>query len=132
MSSYEVRALPLYTKEHTWMKTVGNGIVRVGITDYAQKMLKEINYAELPSEGDEVVQMESCAELESTKAVSQVYCPVSGTVAAVNEEAMDEPSLINQNPYDAGWLIDVEASDLESEKANLMTAEEYKAFLDTI
>lgn len=132
MSNYEVRALPLYTKEHTWVKITGDRLARIGITDYAQKMLKEINYADLPSEGDEVVQMESCAELESTKAVSQVYCPVSGRVSAVNEEAMDEPSLINQNPYDAGWLIDVEVFDFESEKTNLMTSEQYKAFLDTL
>lgn len=132
MSNFEVRALPLYTKEHTWVKVMGSDSVRIGVTDYAQKMLKEVNYADLPSAGDEVTQMESCAELESTKAVSQVYCPVSGTVVAVNEDAMDEPSIINQSPFDAGWLIDVEPSDLEAEKVNLMTADEYKAYLETL
>lgn len=132
MSNFEVRALPLYTKEHIWVKISGADSVRIGVTDYAQKMLKEVNYADLSSEDDEVTQNESCAELESTKAVSQVVCPISGTVIAVNEDVMDEPELINQSPYDAGWLIDIAPSDLEAEKADLMTADEYKAYLETL
>jgi len=131
MSQYEVRALPLYTKEHTWVKKNGTTVL-IGITDYAQKMLKEISYADLPSEGDSVTQMESCAELESTKAVSPVYSPVSGIITAVNEEAMDDPQIINNDPYDAGWLLEIEAADFEGEKANLLTAEEYDAYLDTL
>ena len=131
MSQYEVRALPLYTKEHTWAKKNG-ATVLIGITDYAQKMLKEISYADLPGAGETVTQMEPCAELESTKAVSAVYSPVSGTIAAVNEEAMDDPQIINNDPYDAGWLLEIEAADFEGEKANLLTAEEYSAYLDTL
>lgn len=114
------------------MKATGAGIVRIGITDYAQKMLKTVNYADLPSEGDEVVYMESCAELESSKAVSPVYCPVSGRVVNVNEEVMDEPELINKAPYDAGWLMDIEPSAFEEEKGKLFTAEEYNTFLTTL
>jgi glycine cleavage system H protein len=132
MINFEVRALPFYTKEHTWVRIMPNGAARVGITDYAQKMLKEINFADLPSEGDEVSQMQSCAELESTKTVSQVYSPLSGMVSAVNEEVMDEPGTINQDPYDAGWLFDLTPTDLEAEKVNLLGADAYKALLDDL
>ena len=131
MAKYEVRALPLYTKEHSWAKKTGNTVV-IGITDYAQKMLKEINYADLPEEGDSVEQMQPFAELESTKAVSPVYCPFGGTVTAVNEDAMDEPGLINSDPYDSGWLIEIDPADFEAEKENLLTAQQYEEYLDTL
>ncbi len=131
MGNYEVRALPLYTKEHTWAKKNGSTVI-VGITDYAQKMLKEINYANLPDEGDEVTQMESFGELESAKAVSDICSPFSGSVAAVNEEAMDDPKMINNDPYDAGWLIEIDPSDYDAEKENLMTADQYKEYLESL
>ena len=131
MNKYEVRALPLYTKEHSWAKKAGEKII-IGITDYAQKMLKEINYANLPEEGDAVEQFEAFAELESAKAVSPVCCPFSGVVTAINEDAMDDPEMINNDPYDAGWLIEIEPSDYAGEKDNLLTAQQYEEFLETL
>ena len=92
-------------------------------------MLKEINFVELPEAGDKVVQMESFGNAESTKAVSPIICPISGVVKEVNEEVADEPGIINQSPFDSGWLIIVEPSDLENEKKNLLDSAAYTALI---
>ena len=86
---YEVRGIPSYTKEDTWAKVIGDGAVKVGITDYAQKMLSEITYVDLPEVGSAVVQLESFGSAESSKSVADIYSPISGIVVAVNQDLAD-------------------------------------------
>ncbi|KAF5051046.1 Glycine cleavage system H protein [anaerobic digester metagenome] len=129
MANFEVRALPLYTKEDTWVRIMPDGTTRVGITDYAQKMLKEINYIDMPSEGDEVTAGKSFASAESVKALSDVISPISGTIIAVNESVMEDPSIVNGDPYDGGWMIAVNPTNLDLDKAKLLDAAGYKALL---
>lgn len=101
-----------YTKSHEWIKEE-DGLVVVGLTDFAQDALGDLVFVNLPQEGDEVVAGETFADVESVKAVSDVFSPVSGVVAAIDEELLDNPALINEAPYDA-WLIKVEeVSDTE-------------------
>lgn len=128
-TEYEVRPIPLYTEKDTWARVMADGMIKVGITDYAQKMLKEITFVDLPEIGSEVTQMQSFGSVESVKAVSDVICPISGTVKAVNSDVIDNPSMINKDPYDAGWLISIKPTDLEKELNNLLSADTYKALL---
>ena len=109
-----------YTKSHEWVMEE-DGLIVVGLTDFAQEALGELVFVNLPEEGDEVVTGDSFADVESVKAVSDVYSPVTGVVAAVNEDLLDDPGLINREPYDA-WLIKI---DQVSEHEDLLTAEEY-------
>ncbi len=108
-----------YTKTHEWVKEE-DGLLIVGLTDYAQSALGDIVFVNLPMEGDEVTAEESFADVESVKAVSDVFSPVSGTVSAVNEELLDAPQKVNEDPYGA-WFIKVEGEIGES----LLSAEEY-------
>lgn len=96
-----------YTKSHEWVLKLDDGAVRIGLTDYAQQELGDLVFVDLPQVGDAVTAGESCCEVESVKAVSPVYSPVSGSVRAVNEALLDAPETINNAPYDA-WLIEVE------------------------
>ena len=114
-----------YTKSHEWVKKNDDGTAYVGLTDFAQSELGDLVYVNLPQEGDVVTVEESFADVESVKAVSDVYSPVSGTVEAVNEELLDAPQLINETPYDA-WFIKV--SDISAE-ADFLSAEEYEALI---
>lgn len=116
-----------YSEEHEWAK-VEDGRVRVGITDYAQEQLGDVVYVELPDVGDNVSFMEPFGVIESVKAASDLFAPVSGTVVEVNERLEDEPELVNEDPYGEGWMIVVEADDL-SELDKLMSPEEYEAML---
>jgi glycine cleavage system H protein len=116
-----------YSKEHEWARPDGEGLI-VGITDYAQDSLGEIVYVELPEEGCQVVRGEAFGVVESTKAVSDLYAPVSGTVGEVNDTLLDNPELINEDPYEDGWLIRITMSD-ESELGNLMDVAGYVTFL---
>lgn len=111
----------LYTKSHEWVQFLDDTTARVGISDYAQSELGDLVFISLPEEGDEVEVGESFAEVESVKAVSNVYSPVSGTVKAVNEELLDQPELINSDPYEA-WFIEVANI---SNKEELLSEEEY-------
>ena len=112
-----------YTKSHEWVKEE-DGLYVVGLTDFAQEALGDIVFINMPEEGDDVASGESFADVESVKAVSDVFSPVSGTVAEVNEELIDEPALINQEPYEQ-WLIKVkDVSDTEE----LMDAAAYEEF----
>ena len=112
-----------YTKSHEWVKEEG-GLYVVGLTDFAQDALGDIVFINMPEEGDDVASGESFADVESVKAVSDVFSPVSGTVAEVNEGLIDEPALINQEPYEQ-WLIKVkDVSDTEE----LMDAAAYEEF----
>jgi glycine cleavage system H protein len=120
-----------YTKEHEWIEVQEDGSARVGITDYAQHELGDIVFVELPSLGDEFEQGEAFGVVESVKAVSDLYTPVSGKVKAVNGELENQPELINQSPHDEGWIITIEVSD-DEELSGLMTAEEYTQFLDDV
>jgi glycine cleavage system H protein len=116
-----------YFREHDWVR-VEDGEAVLGISWYAQDALGEIVYVDLPNEGDELSEGQKYGELESVKAVSDVYSPLSGEVLAVNDELNDEPSLINQDPYGKGWIVRIRMSD-PSQVESLMSAEEYKAFL---
>src|SRR5690554_4390738 len=119
----EVRKGLLYSREHEWVQEVSDTVVRVGITEYAQDQLGDIVFIELPAVNAEVVEGESFAVVESVKAASDVYSPVSGTVTAVNEKLEDSPELVNESPYDDGWMIEVKSNQFDF--SNLMTAEEY-------
>ena len=111
-----------YTKSHEWLRMEGDVAV-VGITDYAQDALGDVVFVNLPQEGDETTAGESFGDVESVKAVSELICPVSGTVCAVNEDLLDAPELLNQDPY-AAWIIKVENV---SETEELLDADEYEA-----
>jgi glycine cleavage system H protein len=100
-----------YTAEHEWIRVVGDGTVRVGITDFAQDALGDVVYVDLPSVGDDVGAGAPVGELESTKSVSEMYAPVSGTVTSVNEALADNPQLLNDDPYGDGWLCEITVSD---------------------
>lgn len=115
-----------YTKSHEWLKEEADGSYTVGLTDYAQDQLGDIVFINLPAEGDEAEAGEALADVESVKAVSDVFSPVTGTVSAVNEELMDEPQKINQDPYEA-WIAKI--SDV-TDTEELLTAEEYADFCD--
>lgn len=116
-----------YSKDHEWVLVEGNK-VKIGISDHAQDALGDVVFVELPEEGDEVTANESFGTVESVKAVSDVYSPVSGKVVESNEALLDSPELINSDPYGEGWMIVVELED-ESELDGLLSAEEYEAFL---
>jgi glycine cleavage system H protein len=116
-----------YTKEHEWVRTEGDKAV-FGITDYAQSQLGDITFVELPKTGREVKQSESFAIVESVKAASDVYAPVSGRIIEVNETLQDAPEAINRSPYDEGWICRVSISDA-GEQAGLMDAVTYEAYL---
>ena len=126
---YEVRGIPSYTDKDTWVRVMAGGMVKIGITDYAQKMLKEIMFVDLPDVGSEVVQMQPFVSVESTKELSDVYSPVSGTVKAVNDDVPGDPGVINRDPYEGGWLVAVAPSNLEEEMKNLLSADAYKELI---
>ena len=121
-----------YTAEHEWVRRSGEDTVRIGITDFAQSALGDVVFVQLPDDGSEVAAGESFGEVESTKSVSDLYAPVSGKVVAVNSELESNPQLVNSDPYGAGWLLDVQASDvasLESSVSELLDAEAYRGTL---
>lgn len=117
-----------YTREHSWVKIAGNRGT-IGITDYAQHEMGEILFVDLPEEGAQIEQLGSFGTLESSKTVAELYSPVSGGVISVNKDLEDEPSLINDDPYGNGWLVDVEVDDL-GELEELLSAAEYEEFLE--
>lgn len=131
MAKYEVKAFPLYTKDHTWVQKTADGY-KVGITDYAQQKLGAIVYADLPGEDDDLTRGSAFGTVESSKAVSDLIAPVTGKVVEVNEEVLDDPSVINSSPFDTGWLLTVEPEDYEADKQELLNAEAYKAYLATL
>jgi glycine cleavage system H protein len=121
-----------YTAEHEWVRLSGDDTVRVGITDFAQSALGDVVFVQLPDVGSEVTAGESFGEVESTKSVSDLFAPVSGTVSAVNGDLADSPQLVNSDPYGSGWLLDVQVSDaaeLESAISTLLDAEAYRGTL---
>ena len=119
VDNYEVPEGLYYSNDFEWIKIEGDK-VRMGITDYAQKQLREIVYAELPEAGTEVKQNEPYGTVESVKAVSDLVAAISGTVEEVNAEVQSKPELLNEDPYVKGWLILVKPANLQAELANLM------------
>jgi glycine cleavage system H protein len=117
-----------YTKDHEWVRTEGEAL-RVGVTDYAQEALGDIVFVTLPEVGAEVTAGTPCGEIESTKSVSDVYAPVSGTIVARNETLDAAPELINSDPYGDGWMLDIRPSG-DTGDAGLLDAEQYQAGLD--
>ncbi len=124
----ELRDGLLYSKEHEWLKVEGDeGIC--GVTDYAQDSLGDVVYAELPEVGKKIKQMEPFMVLESVKATSDVYAPVSGEIIEVNEKLQDSPELVNSDPYGEGWLVKIKLEN-KDELNNLMDKEAYAKFLE--
>ncbi len=117
-----------YSEDHEWVK-VEEGVGTIGITDFAQDELGDIVFVELPQVGDEFDKEDNFGVIESVKAVSDLYMPVSGEVVEVNEDLLDQPELVNEDPYEDGWIVKVSLSD-ESELDELMDADEYSSFLE--
>jgi glycine cleavage system H protein len=118
-----------YTESHEWVSTEDNGNARIGISDHAQEALGDLVFVELPVVGDEINQGDPCAVVESVKAASDIYAPVSGQVVAVNEDLDSNPALINADPYGDGWLFELELYDTE-ELEGLKDAETYGLSLE--
>lgn len=135
MEKYDIRDGLHYSREHEWVKVEGN-LVRVGITDYAQRKLGDIVYAEMPEVGKQIKQIAEkktremeLGALESIKAVSAVYSPISGTVKEVNKALQERPELVNTSPYNEGWICMIDPNALNAELGKLMDAKEYSDYL---
>jgi glycine cleavage system H protein len=128
MSDFETPDTLRYTSEHEWVRMDG-AQARVGITAYAQDALGDIVFTTLPEVGSDLVGGQVCGEVESTKSVSDVYAPVSGTVSAVNPALDDSPELVNTDPYGAGWMFEITVTD-PAGVDTLLSAEQYRAQLD--
>jgi glycine cleavage system H protein len=127
----EIPAELRYTKEHEWVRVEGDRC-RIGITDYAQNSLHEVVYADLPKVGRALGKGESFGTVESVKAVSEVYSPVSGEVLETNQKLVDAPELVNQQPYGEGWLVLMRPSKPGEELSSLMSAKEYGELLERL
>jgi glycine cleavage system H protein len=130
-SSYQVPDGLFYTKDHEWARVTG-ATAKIGITDYAAKTLNDIVYLTLPSTGQAIRQLNSFGTVESIKAVSELYSPLSGTVVSTNQELASHPELINKSPYEAGWIVELKHSKLEEEKKTLLSPREYQEFLKSL
>jgi glycine cleavage system H protein len=117
----------LYSKEHEWVKLDGD-VATVGITDFAQEQLGDVVFVELPSKGEQVRQFASLGVVESVKAASDVYSPVSGEVVERNVDVMEKPELVNESPYQRGWMLKVKLAD-RGELKGLLSAEDYRAHI---
>jgi glycine cleavage system H protein len=113
-----------YTAEHEWVRVEPNGVVRVGITDFAQDSLGDIVYVQLPAVGSKVSAGDSFGEVESTKSVSEIYAPLTGEVTARNEGVEASPEIINSDPYEDGWLVEIQITD-PGQIEGLLTASAY-------
>lgn len=116
-----------YTKDHEWVR-LSNGVGRIGITDHAQQQLGDVVFVELPKVGDSVTSGARFGTVESVKAVSELFSPVSGKVIAVNDDLQKKPETVNADPYGAAWMIDVQVSDPAAVEA-LMTSDQYEEFV---
>ncbi|UCE41679.1 MAG: glycine cleavage system protein GcvH [Candidatus Aminicenantes bacterium] len=117
-----------YSKDHEWLKVDGESAT-VGITDFAQKQLGDVVYVELPQPGVQLEVHQSFGVIESVKAVSDIYSPISGEVVETNEELNDSPELVNEDPHDKGWIVRIKVKN-ETELENLMSASEYEKYLE--
>jgi len=121
----------LYTKDHEWLRREDDGSVTIGITDHAQGALGDLVYVELPEVGQDVDEGGDMAVVESVKAASDVYAPIGGSIAAVNEELSDDPEKINSDPYGDGWIVRIQPSDGIDEGA-FMSPDDYQNFVDEL
>ena len=119
VNEYEVPEGLHYSEDYMWVR-VENGKARIGITDYAQKQLREIVFVELPSAGDTLTKTEPFGTVESVKAVSDLVAPLGGTIEQINEEVSDKPELLNEDPYNKGWLLVMSPTNLDAELKQLM------------
>ena len=115
-----------YSKEHEWLRLEADGSATIGITDHAQQELGDIVYVELPDAGSALETDEVMGSVESVKAVSEIFCPVAGTVTEVNESLEDAPEAVNSDPYGDGWLIRLKLEDAESVAATMLSAADYE------
>lgn len=118
-----------YATSHEWVRSEGDGVYTVGITEHAQELLGDMVFVELPEEGDTFSVGDDCAVAESVKAASDIYAPISGEIVGINEELEDSPELVNNDPYGDGWLFKIKADD-ETELSNLLDAEGYSASIE--
>lgn len=118
-----------YAKSHEWVRVEDDGVVTVGISDHAQALLGDLVFVELPEVGTELAAGDECCVVESVKAASDVYMPISGEIIEINETLVDEPEIINAAPYDNGWLFKVQPSDVD-EVDELLDADTYQAEID--
>jgi len=119
-----------YSKEHEWVRSESDSVVVMGITEFAQDSLGDVVFVEIPDVGAELTQGEKMGEIESVKAVSDLYSPVSGKVIKRNESLIDNPELVNEGPFEQGWMLKVEINDA-SELDNLLSADYYNSFLES-
>ncbi|SMF83597.1 glycine cleavage system H protein [Paenibacillus uliginis N3/975] len=127
----EIREQLVYSEDHEWALKVEGNIVRIGITDHAQCQLGDIVFVELPEVGSDVAAGDSIGSIESVKTVSELYCPVSGKITKLNGDLESQPELVNSEPYEGGWIVEIEVEgDLEEALAKLLTAEAYRAKVD--
>jgi glycine cleavage system H protein len=117
-----------YSADHEWLSVDGNRI-RMGITDYAQDALGDVVYVQVPTVGAAVIAGDTMSEVESTKSVSDIYAPVSGTIVAVNEALADQPEVINSDPYGAGWICEIELADA-GQLSGLLDADGYRSLVE--
>lgn len=119
-----------YTKNHEWTQfDEANGVATIGITNFAQSELGDIVFVELPAVGEEFSAGDTLGTIEAVKTVADVYAPLSGTVTAVNESLDESPEVINEDPYESGWIVKIKVSD-KSELGKLLSADKYKALID--
>jgi glycine cleavage system H protein len=111
-----------YTKEHEWVRDLPTGNISMGITDFAQGALGDIVYVQLPKIGEQITSGKVCGEVESTKSVSEIFAPVSGKVISINDSLSNSPELINSDPYNTGWLLEIELTEAATD---LLTPDEY-------
>lgn len=119
-----------YTAEHEWVRGGNESTVRVGVTDYAAEQLGDIVFVSLPAVGDDVTAGDACGELESTKSVSDLFSPVSGTVIAINGQLDEGPELVNSDPYGDGWLFDIETAE-DTDLDSLLDADAYAEHVES-
>ncbi|PZE21593.1 glycine cleavage system protein GcvH [Paenibacillus xerothermodurans] len=127
----EVREGLLYSEDHEWMQMLDPRTVRVGISDFAQCQLGDVVFIELPEVGAAIHAGQNIGTIESVKTVSDLIAPVSGTVTKVNAVLIDQPELVNEQPYHLGWMVEIECTEAaQAEIANLMDSEQYQAYID--
>jgi glycine cleavage system H protein len=120
----------LYTKDHEWLRKEDDGSVTIGITDHAQQALGDLVYVELPEVGQDLESAAEMAVVESVKAASDVYAPLSGVVLAVNEELADDPEKINSDPYGSGWIVRLQPAD--NDEGDTLSPDDYQVLLDEL
>jgi glycine cleavage system H protein len=117
-----------YSEEHIWVRRDGDHTVTLGITDYAQSELGDLDYVELPNEGDEIIPYESFGSIECSRIVTDLYAPLAGYVLEINQDVLNEPGLINESPYKEGWIIRARLSNSE-DLDGLMSADDYEDYV---